>query len=185
MNKYKGMCPRCGEVLSKFEAFGQQVEQCQKCRGMWFGADQLGAIKDGMDDDFRWKDLDLPAYAERAHFKHTSMHCPNCAAALCELYFDASHIQLEFCARCHGTWLDKGKLIRVINYLRKLQALEPIEQIEKDTLHQFVDIFVGHKGPWGEIKDFAAAWRLLTLRFAIDHPALMARLETARRALPF
>lgn len=185
-SKYKAACPRCvSEVLSRFDAFGRQVKQCPKCHGMWFDSDDLEAIRDGMDEETRWKDLDLPTYADRTNFKHTKMHCPSCAGALCEFRFDHSQIELEFCPKCHGTWLDKGKLEKIINHLRKQQALMPLEKIEKEALHQFADIFIGHKGPWGEIKDFAAAWRLLTLRFMIDHPTLAARLETARRALPF
>jgi Zn-finger nucleic acid-binding protein len=152
---------------------------------MWFEANELEKVKDEMDDDIRWKDVDLRAYAERAHFKHTQLHCPSCKAALCELRFDTSHIALEFCAKCNGVWMDKGKLMMVINHLRKQEAVEPLKQLEKEALHKFVEIFVGHKGPWNEIKDFAAAWRILSLRFMVDHPALASRLETARRALPF
>lgn len=185
MNKYKGMCPRCHELLSRFTVFGRQIDQCLKCHGMWLDAGELEFLKDEMDDDLRWNEIDLLAYAERAHFKHTEMHCPACTSALCELRFDASHIMLELCVKCHGTWLDKGKLMMIINYLRKREAVEPLGKIEKEALHQFIEIFTGHKGPWGEIKDFAAAWRLLTLRFAVDHPAFVSRFETARRALPF
>lgn len=178
-------CPRCHEVLSRFTVFGVDLDQCQTCHGLWFDRDELDVVKSNMDDDIRWKDFDLRAYAERAHFKHTRLACPSCGAALCELRFDTSRIELEFCVKCGGLWTDKGKLIPILNHMRRKVSQEPIEQIERETLHQFLEIFIGRKGPWEEIKDFAAAWRLLTLRFMVDHPDLASRLETARRALPF
>jgi Zn-finger nucleic acid-binding protein len=181
----KGKCPQCGEVLSRFNVFNVDLNQCPKCHGLWFDALELETVKDAMDDDIRWKDFNLMAYAERAHFKSTNLRCPVCSSALCELRFDTTHILLEFCTKCHGVWMDKGKLFMILNHLRKQVALEPLEKIEKEAMHQFLEIFIGHKGPWHEIQDFAAAWRLLSIRFLIDHPTLAARLETARRALPF
>ena len=178
-------CPRCKEVLARFKVFDVDLDQCPKCQGIWFDQRELDTIKSNMDDDVRWKDFDLKSYAERAHFKHTRMPCPACGRALCELRFDTSRIELEFCAKCGGVWADRGKLVPVLNHMRRQVALEPLKQVEKETLHQFLEIFIGKKGPWEEVKDFAAAWRLLALKFLIDHPDLAARLETARRALPF
>jgi Zn-finger nucleic acid-binding protein len=178
-------CPRDKEVLGRFTAFDIEVHQCAKCHGMWFDEGELDAIKTNMDDDIRWKDFDLRSYAERADFKTTRLPCANCGAALCELRFGSSHIELEFCTKCGGVWADKGKLVSVLKHLRRTVEAESLEKLEKEALHQFLEIFTGHKGPWEEIKDFLAAWRLLTLKFAVDHPDLTARLETARRALPF
>jgi Zn-finger nucleic acid-binding protein len=182
---FKGICPRCHDVLSRFPAFGVEIHQCPTCHGMWFSPEELDAVKNAMDDDVRWKELDLRAHADRAHFRATKFRCPNCGAALGEFGFGPAHIELEFCAKCNGVWLEKGRLIPVVNYLRRQVALEPLDKLEKDTLRQFVEIFVGHKGPWNEIKDFAAAWRILSLRFMIDHPTLAAQIRTFRNTLPF
>ena len=178
-------CPKCSEVMSRFSVFGVGLDQCPRCHGLWFDSQELDAIKSAMDDDIRWKDFDLQTYAERAHFKHTDFACPACSGALCALLFDTSRIELEFCARCGGVWADQGKLAPILEHMRTSVNAEPLRQVEKEALHQFLEIFIGRKGPWEEIKDFAAAWRLLSLKFAIDHPALMGRLDVARRALPF
>jgi Zn-finger nucleic acid-binding protein len=178
-------CPRDKEILTRFNVFGIDLDQCPACEGLWFDPGELDAIKNNMDDDVRWKDFDLRSYAERAHFKHTNLVCANCGSALCELLFDTSRIELEFCVKCGGVWADKGKLVPILKHMHKSVDLESLDQIEKETLHKFLEIFTGRKGPWEEVKDFLAAWRLLSLKFVVGHPALAARLETARRALPF
>jgi len=178
-------CPRDKELLSRFNVFGVDIDQCPKCQGLWFDPGELDVVKSNMDDEVRWKDFDLASYARLAHFKPTTLPCANCGAALCELLFDTSRIELEFCAQCGGVWVDQGKLLPVLNHMRRKVELEPLQQLEKETLHQFLEIFIGKKGPWEEMKDFLAAWRLLSLKFVVDHPDLAARLETARRALPF
>jgi Zn-finger nucleic acid-binding protein len=177
-------CPRCGDVLSRFKVFNVDIHQCPQCHGLWFEARELAAVKAAMDDGIRWKDLDLKAHAQRAHFRATKMRCPSCGSALGEFRFGASDPALEFCAKCQGVWLGDGTLIPVINYLREQVALEPIEKLEKDAGKQFVEIFIGHKGPWNEIKDFTAAWRILSLRFMIDHPKMAADIKAFRDTLP-
>ena len=178
-------CPFDRDVMTRFTVFDTDLEQCPTCHGIWFDAGELDRLKTRMNDDVRWKEIDLAAYAARTQFKPTKLACPACGRALCDLRFDDTRIQLEFCPACHGVWLDKGKLERILHHLRRKADREPLAQTERETLHQFLEIFVGPKGPWEEMKDFGAAWRLLTLKFAVDHPDLMARLELARRALPF
>lgn len=179
-------CPRNHEaVLTRFNLFGIDLEQCPRCHGIWFDAGELNRLKDNMDEDVRWKDFDLKAYAERAHFKPTDLTCAACGAALCELKFNTGRAELEFCARCGGVWADEGKLAPVLRHLHRQVEGESTDQVRKEALRQFLEIFIGPKGPWEELKDFAAAWRLLTLRFMVDHPELAKRLDTARRALPF
>ncbi|MBV9079735.1 MAG: zf-TFIIB domain-containing protein [Elusimicrobia bacterium] len=178
-------CPRCREILSRFEVFGIELDQCAVCHGLWFGPRDLERVKDRLDQDVRWKDLNLREYASRTHFKHTRLTCPGCQAALCEIHFDDTRIELEFCARCGGVWTDQGRLGKILSHIRRKMDAEPTAQVARETLTQFLEIFFGHKGPWEEIKDFVAAWRLLTLKFVVDHPDLAMRLQTARRALPF
>jgi len=179
-------CPRCREeVLTGFQVFGMDLNQCPRCHGIWFDAGELNRFKDHMESDARWKDFDLKAYAERTNFAPTKMKCAACGGALCELRFNATTAELEFCARCGGVWADAGKLTPVLRGLQREVDCEPLDQVRREALRQFVDIFIGPKGPWEEAKDFAAAWRLLTLRFMVEHPDLTARLDTARRALPF
>jgi Zn-finger nucleic acid-binding protein len=180
----KGLCPRCHDVLSRFEAFGVDIHQCPTCHGIWLAAPELEAVKAAMDNDIRWKDLDLRGYADRAHFKATKMHCPVCGSILGELHFGPSRVEFEFCPSCHGVWMEKGKLISVINQLRREVAKESLEKLEKDAGRQFIEIFIGHKGPWNELKDFAAAWRMLSLKFLVDHPKLAADIKAFRDTLP-
>jgi Zn-finger nucleic acid-binding protein len=177
-------CPQCGDVLSRVKAFDVDIHQCSSCHGLWFEARELAAVKAAMDNDIRWKDLDLKSHADRAHFRATKMHCPSCDAVLGEFRFGAADPSLEFCAKCHGVWLEKGKFAPVLNYLRRQVALEPLENLEKDAGKQFIEIFIGHKGPWNEIKDFTAAWRILSLRFMVDHPKIAADIKAFRDTLP-
>ena len=38
------MCPHCGESLITFELEGIEIDQCQKCGGVWLDAGEIDEI---------------------------------------------------------------------------------------------------------------------------------------------
>jgi Zn-finger nucleic acid-binding protein len=62
-------CPKCKILLSRVNIFGMTLDQCPTCHGFWFDRTELNTFKDRMDDDIRWKKIDLEPTASKARFR--------------------------------------------------------------------------------------------------------------------
>lgn len=171
--------------LKSVSVGGIELDECVSCLGLWFDRDELNQVKDQMSEDSRWKDIDLWAYANRANFQSAGVNCPRCRSLMTKMAFDTSEITLEFCINCGGTWLDSGELQTILSYMRKQVSSEPLKALKEHAFQQFLEIFVTKKGVIEEMKDFVAAWRMLSLRFAIENPELIEKLRIIRSSIPF
>jgi uncharacterized protein len=183
MNPQK--CPKCRKQLQEMGYFKVRVDECTQCLGLWFDATELDQIKSELDESIRWIDVDLWRYAERSNFNASIFDCPKCQTLMSELRFSDSGILLEFCINCGGAWLDQGEHHALIRFIRERSSAHTLEELKKISLQQFKEIFTGRKGVSEETKDFLAAWRMLSLRFAVEHPALVQKLQQIRHSLPF
>jgi Zn-finger nucleic acid-binding protein len=58
------------------------------------------------------------------------MKCPNCDETL--VMTDRQGIEIDYCPKCRGVWLDKGELDKIIERSGSLQSNQQLQQNEQD-----------------------------------------------------
>ena len=58
------------------------------------------------------------------------MKCPNCDETL--VMTDRQGIEIDYCPKCRGVWLDKGELDKIIERSSSLQANQQVQQNDED-----------------------------------------------------
>jgi uncharacterized protein len=68
------------------------------------------------------------------------MNCPVCNVAL--LLADRQGVEIDYCPKCRGIWLDRGELDKIIERSEQLsvgQAAAPVEQRYDDRAYKHHD----------------------------------------------
>ena len=113
-------CPRCSEtdlLEKKVPHSAISLDTCPKCRGIWFGANELELLVAVAVKDLEppWKSL------------KRSIACPSCSKPLTTFHYPQTLVLVDMCKACNGIWLDGGELaeIRTIRQsLRRRQLLQ-------------------------------------------------------------
>lgn len=108
-------CPRCSRDLQPVKAAGVTVDLCQDgCGGIWFDLFELEKM-DQPDESAGWLldnvriDPSLDIDLEKA------INCPRCngITLMHQKYREDSHLMVDKCRVCGGTWLDFGELFAI------------------------------------------------------------------------
>ena len=132
MNEVLLHCPRCQPVAVGGGAYrGAATEQrrraplepdehgqaCASCGGLWL---EHGALDRLLDVLAKKSGGDAIAGAlHRAHARpeeRPEASCPACGETLAEREWLRSHIRIEVCLGCRGTWLDPGELEAMVTH---------------------------------------------------------------------
>jgi len=100
-------CPKCEGELRRIDLSGVQVDQCEKCSGIWFDFGELEQVL-SRDDTQKLKGAVERDPARDAH----GGVCPRCGrGTMIRLTVLASKgLHIDSCSRCYGQWLDGGEL---------------------------------------------------------------------------
>lgn len=102
-------CPTCHRALIAETSFGQIIDRCRSCNGLWLDATELGAI-------LRQSTAPVRTDPERRRCKH-GIKCPRCKRLLTPFnYAHDSGVYINRCARCDGVWLERGQLDLLVQY---------------------------------------------------------------------
>ena len=103
-------CPKCNDVLTRFNIDHVEVDKCPSCDGVWLDAGELVKLKlspnpQGMEDLDR-KDGARKAPPSAAHLQ---LGCPACDGKMTPLEIQPN-VLLDHCTHCGGLWLDHKEL---------------------------------------------------------------------------
>lgn len=86
-----------------------EVDECADCKGMWLDASELAALVGS------WRDL--PREGVPANNTITGpLSCPRCDCSLeRRTYSEQQRTVVDNCPLCHGIWLDRGELARILD----------------------------------------------------------------------
>ena len=179
-------CPKCGVATEQVEIKSVKVDRCPECGGSWYDQDELRLLKDEESGgDYRWIDVDLWQDAEKVRVAETSVaNCPKDGAPLAPVQYGEPEISVEVCPRCFGIWLDKGEYEKIIQHLEAKVDSETFTGYLADMEEEFVELFTGKEGFKSELADLGKVFYLLRLRFAVEHPKLVAIKEAIRHMFP-
>lgn len=99
-------CVKCEGELKRVQVGGADVDQCEKCAGIWFDMGELAQVLDAADAE-RLRQ----APAKRDTDQSTGV-CPRCGggAKLVRLAAPGRKgFKIDTCLVCYGRWLDGGE----------------------------------------------------------------------------
>jgi Zn-finger nucleic acid-binding protein len=172
-------CPACNSKLNAYSLYKIVVDGCPECKGVFLDQGELRKLKDmgqkGSWQDLRWMDDELDA-VENSNAMPSRRVCPKCdpegKANLIAACFGDSKIIIDWCPKCHGIWLDRDELSRIIQCLRdKLMDLSS-EEARAKVVEEIKEILGGPEGTLSEILDAKAAISALINITIFEHPTL-------------
>ena len=101
-------CAKCDGTLKKVTIGEVEVDQCEKCSGIWF---DFGELQDTLDQGHIEKLRN--AVNNNAGHDETKARCPRCAGdgnMVRVTSFSNKGIHIDTCTICYGQWLDGGEL---------------------------------------------------------------------------
>jgi Zn-finger nucleic acid-binding protein len=185
VGEFAMLCPKCNQLMEKKRIGDVLIDECLKCRGIWFDMGEIDDVKDEMAPELRWMDFEL--WRAQADFKveFDPLFCPRCKnAALTAVTEKRSATVVRFCTQCGGTWLNAGDLANVIDALNTELDKRTATDHFKESLRQAAELVTGEKDRISEWKDLKAVLRLLKYRIFVENPKLSAVMQGLQKTLP-
>ena len=167
-------CSNCkNKKLEEIKFYGNQIDNCTNCLGLWFGEDELRKTKDKKDEYIRWIDIDLFDEDVRdLDIAESQKGCPQCKIPLYEVnYFKKKkkNVRVDVCKKCYGIWLDKGEFGKIIQIIKKIGDYEILHNYAKNFGQEFKEIFQGPESFKSELLDFLIVLKLFRYKFLIEN----------------
>ncbi len=116
-------CPRDGSVLAKVRVLELELDKCHACDGLWCDRGEMETLRDaGLSETEEAIEREYGNPEPVQGGTRGYMRCPRCGDArlLSYRYTYVSPVTVDRCERCHGVWLDKGELARILGEKRAL-----------------------------------------------------------------
>lgn len=101
------LCPCCNLELVVLEFDDVEIDYCSACGGLWLDAGELGLILHG-EPGLAEGDWLVPG-------RSGTRKCPLCRDAMRVATLPQSVVEVDYCGRRHGLWLDKDELRRIVS----------------------------------------------------------------------
>ncbi len=178
-------CPKC-EIELKQRIIGPvEIDECEKCKGVWFDSDELRKAKDATDSDLNWMDFEIWKHEDKFKPKETKVSCPVCNTDTEAIDYGATSIEVDFCPSCQGIWLDKDEFSKIIQALQDELLSKSFSDYIKESIEEAKEIITGPEAFLSEWKDFATILRMMQYRMFVENPKLLDRIMSMQKANPF
>ena len=161
-----------------------EIDDCPKCKGIWFDKDELRRTKDVTDSDLNWIDFEIWKHKDRFRVTAKSLKCPKCSVKMAAIDYHDTDVEINYCAQCQGTWLDKGQFKKIIDALEQELNTKSFSKYVKESLQEAKEIVTGPESFIYEWRDFATVMRMLEYRMFIDNPKLLNSVIAAQEGSP-
>lgn len=165
-------CPHCRLELALHRIGSVGIHECKECKGMWLEDRELKKIKDEIDADLNWLDFDIWKHPENFKTASTIFDCPGCDAAMVILDYDHTSVEIHYCDSCHGIWLEKGELNKIIHALEDEILTKSMDDYMHATIEQAKELITGKESFISEWKDFSTILRFVQYRILSLHPKI-------------
>ncbi len=165
-------CPLCEKEMRKSLFYGNEIDFCPSCLGIWFEKDELRRAKDEKEETLNWLDVDLWDKEEDFRISKEEKKCPSCSLPMYEVEYGESKIKVDLCGVCEGVWLDRGEFKKIIEHLKEKGGSEIMNNYVKTLIEETGEVFTGPEELSEEVSDLLTVVSLLKYRFAGKHPYL-------------
>ncbi|MDE2183130.1 MAG: zf-TFIIB domain-containing protein [Alphaproteobacteria bacterium] len=107
-------CPDCSAELVQKTRDGVEMEVCPSCQGMWLSRQELAQLEDEVFDfgDDEKGSLMLGCTP-------STRKCPQCGDLMKRFEYRFYDLQMDFCERQHGYWLEAEEDKRVLALMKE------------------------------------------------------------------
>ena len=166
-------CPKCKiEDLEKIKINGVKIDRCENCGGLWFDKDELKITRDHRDKNLSWLDFDLWKDENKLMISGQSINCPKDDKPLFKIKYGSTDIMVDICLNCHGIWLDKNELDKIISELKQKINSETIPEYLNDLSGEVKELIVHPDQAEIELRHIMILMKLLEYRFLAQHPKI-------------
>jgi len=114
-----GACPRCDKALAVRVYAELDVDECDKCGGLFIEESVLNRLIDARENARNALHLALPKRSRRRESEVRYLKCPACKKHMNRRVFGkVSGVIVDAC-KPHGIWFDAGELSDVIEFVEK------------------------------------------------------------------
>ena len=184
MKGVKMKCPYCKIELKKKMIKKIEIDECEKCKGMWFEDDELRKAKDFTDEDLNWMDFEIWKHEDQFKTKSRNLPCPKCNKSLVAINYADTDVEIDCCPTCKGTGLDKGEFKKIIKALTKGLITKSFSEYIKASIEEAKEIITGPEPFLSEWKDFSTVLRMMQYRLFIEKPKLFNAIILLQQANP-
>lgn len=165
-------CPKCEKQLKQIKINGAEVNCCDNCGGIWFDKDELKLVRDERDKNLSWLDFDLWDNKNKLSVSGKSIDCPCDGKPLFKIKCGNTNVLVDICLKCHGIWLDKDELDKIISELKEKINSKTIPEYIND-LGTEIGKLITHQGKTQEeARHIMIIMKLIEYRFMSQHPDL-------------
>jgi len=165
-------CPKCDRTLESIVINHNKVDRCNLCGGIWFDKDELKNVKDERDHNLSWLDFDLWSDEGKLKPSGTFVDCPRDGKPLFKIKYGPSDVMVDICLDCHGVWLDKDELDKILKELKEKVNKETLPEYMKDLGEEVKDLIFEPGNSKEELRNIAIIMKLIEYRLAAQHPKI-------------
>jgi len=177
-------CPVCKIDLKSKYLKKIKVDECPKCKGIWFEEDELRQAKDKADPDMNWMDFEIWKNKDKIKAESRNLPCPKCNQTLVTVEYGDTGVKVDSCANCRGIWLDKGEFKKIIDALREELLTKSFSGYIKSSIEEAKEIITGPESLFSEWKDFITVLRMMKYRILAENPKLLDKINKIQKANP-
>lgn len=177
-------CPCCNIRLARKMIRDVEVNECEKCRGLWFEDDELRKAKDSTDEDLNWIDFEIWEHRDKVKPRSGDLRCPQCGQAMVAVDYGHTAIEIDYCPQCRGTWLGEGEFRKIIEALTEELLTKTFSDYISTSLQEANEIITGPESFPSEWKDFTTVLRMMQYRLFAEHPKLLEAIVSIQNASP-
>ena len=171
-------CPVCKtENLKKGLFYQTEIDYCSKCLGLWFDQDELRIAKDEKDETLRWLDVNLWHDETKFKLSQGKKFCPKDIVPLYEVAYNDSEIKVDLCNLCKGVWLDRGEFKKIIEYLKKKENDQVLNNYLANLVQEGVEVFNGPETFKEELGDLLAVFKVLKYKLLVQYPTIFKLID--------
>jgi Zn-finger nucleic acid-binding protein len=161
-----------------------EVHECATCKGTWFERGELQKAKDQTDRDLNWIDFDLWKHKDRFRAEAKPLPCPACNVGMVLIEYGQTGVDIHYCAKCEGIWLEAGQFEKIIDALVEELDTKSASEYAKASLQEAKEIVTGREGFVSEWQDFLTVLRMLEYRILVDNPGMKKMIENIQKIIP-
>src|SRR5680860_426009 len=166
-------CPKCKiEDLKETKINGVKIDRCSHCGGLWFDKNELRISRDNRDNNLIWLDFDLWEDKNKLMVSGKSIDCPRDGKPLFKIKYGSTDIMVDICLDCHGVWLDKNELDKIIAQLKEKINSETIPEYINNLGQGIVELLKHPNHVDVELKHLAIVMKLLEYRIIAQNPKI-------------
>ena len=125
-------CPKCHSALELGSTDALPLAHCRACSGQWIAEQTLRLLLERRDShEAARRVAELPVQSSP-----TDLTCPACRGALAATWI--AEVEVDYCHRCRGVFLDRGELERVALRDQTLDAVGRTEPKRGDGLRSLI-----------------------------------------------